>query len=135
MTRLFLIGDGEDPDAGNLTAPARSGAGQPATAPLNPAPEPPPGGQSHGCGPLAVGHRRARHLRSMSRQRPRGCSRDVGARNNLARLGLEPPLDYAAVKRAVSRWQPYVGMVYFHLVLDHLEAVGELGRGEAALSR
>jgi DNA-3-methyladenine glycosylase II len=60
---------------------------------------------------------------------------DVGARNNLARLGLEPPLDYAAVKRAVSRWQPYAGMVYFHLVLDHLEAVGELGRGEATLSR
>jgi DNA-3-methyladenine glycosylase II len=60
---------------------------------------------------------------------------DVWARNNLPRLGLEPPLDYAAVKRAVSRWQPYAGMVYFHLVLDHLEAAGELGRDEAALSR
>jgi DNA-3-methyladenine glycosylase II len=57
---------------------------------------------------------------------------DVGARNNLARwLGLTPPLDYDAVARAVSRWQPYAGMVYFHLLLDRLEAAGEL-RGGAA---
>jgi DNA-3-methyladenine glycosylase II len=48
---------------------------------------------------------------------------DVGARNNLARwLGLTPPLDYSAVRQAVSRWQPYAGMVYFHLLLDRLEA-------------
>jgi DNA-3-methyladenine glycosylase II len=52
---------------------------------------------------------------------------DVGARNNLARwLGLNPPLDYDAVARAVSRWQPYAGMVYFHLLLDRLEAAGAL---------
>jgi DNA-3-methyladenine glycosylase II len=52
---------------------------------------------------------------------------DVGARNNLARwLNLPPPLDYAAVGQAVSRWQPYAGMVYFHLLLEHLEAAGEL---------
>jgi DNA-3-methyladenine glycosylase II len=50
---------------------------------------------------------------------------DVGARTNLARwLGLNPPLDYDAVARAVSRWQPYAGMVYFHLLLDRLEAAG-----------
>lgn len=56
---------------------------------------------------------------------------DVGARKNLARwLGLEPPLDYGAVRQAVSRWQPYAGMVYFHLLLDGLDAAGELdGRG------
>jgi DNA-3-methyladenine glycosylase II len=54
---------------------------------------------------------------------------DVGARNNLARwLGLAPPLDYGAVRQAVSRWQPYAGMVYFHLLLDRLEATGELAR-------
>jgi DNA-3-methyladenine glycosylase II len=52
---------------------------------------------------------------------------DVGARNNLARwLDLQPPLDYRAVGQAVSRWQPYAGMVYFHLLLDGLEAAGEL---------
>jgi DNA-3-methyladenine glycosylase II len=52
---------------------------------------------------------------------------DVGARNNLARwLGLEPPLDYSAVERAVARWQPYAGMVYFHLLLARLDAAGQL---------
>jgi DNA-3-methyladenine glycosylase II len=52
---------------------------------------------------------------------------DVGARNNLARwLNLEPPLDYRAVERAVSRWQPYAGMVYFHLLLQGLETAGVL---------
>ena len=52
---------------------------------------------------------------------------DVGARNNLARwLRLEPPLDYSAVARAVARWQPYAGMVYFHLLLARLEAAGQL---------
>ena len=60
---------------------------------------------------------------------------DVGARNNLARwLGLKPPLDYDAVGRALSRWQPYAGMVYFHLLLDHLEAAGALRGGEGAQS-
>jgi DNA-3-methyladenine glycosylase II len=55
---------------------------------------------------------------------------DVGARNNLARwLGLESPLDYGAVRRAVSRWQPYAGMVYFHLLLDGLAAADELDPG------
>lgn len=59
---------------------------------------------------------------------------DVGARNNLARwLGLEPPLDYDAVRRAVSRWQPYAGMVYFHLLLDRLEAAGELDADQVVL--
>jgi DNA-3-methyladenine glycosylase II len=52
---------------------------------------------------------------------------DVGARNNLARwLGLEQPLDYSAVARAVARWQPYAGMVYFHLLLARLDAAGQL---------
>jgi DNA-3-methyladenine glycosylase II len=58
---------------------------------------------------------------------------DVGARNNLARvLNLPAPLDYAAVARAVSRWQPYAGMVYFHLLLEHLEAAGEIKHGHLA---
>jgi DNA-3-methyladenine glycosylase II len=52
---------------------------------------------------------------------------DVGARKNLARwLGLAEPLDYAGVQRAVARWHPYAGLVYFHLLLDRLAARGDL---------
>jgi DNA-3-methyladenine glycosylase II len=55
---------------------------------------------------------------------------DVGARKNLARwLGLAEPLDYAGVQHAVAGWHPFAGVVYFHLLLDHLTARGELGRG------
>ena len=35
-------------------------------------------------------------------------------------LGRLRPLDYAGVGRAVARWQPYAGLVYFHLLLDGL---------------
>jgi DNA-3-methyladenine glycosylase II len=50
---------------------------------------------------------------------------DVGARKNLARwLGLEKPLDYAGVGRAVAGWSPYAGLVYFHLLLDRLASRG-----------
>jgi DNA-3-methyladenine glycosylase II len=52
---------------------------------------------------------------------------DVGARNNLQRwLHLPEPLDYAGVRRTLSRWQPYRGLVYFHLLLDRLAAAGHL---------
>jgi DNA-3-methyladenine glycosylase II len=48
---------------------------------------------------------------------------DVGARSNLSRLlGQQLSPDYATVQRAVSRWQPYAGMVYFHLLIDRLLA-------------
>lgn len=58
---------------------------------------------------------------------------DVGARNNLANwLALKPPLDYAAVGKAVARWQPYAGMVYFHLLLARLEAAGQIDHELAA---
>lgn len=65
---------------------------------------------------------------------PRGLGRlavfpadDVGARNNLQRfLGLEPNADYEAVRRAVSRWAPYAGFVYFHLLLDRVDGAGWL---------
>ena len=56
---------------------------------------------------------------------------DVGAQNGLARrLGLQAPLDYDAVGQAVSRWQPFAGLVYFHLLVDGLEARGALAAGE-----
>ena len=46
---------------------------------------------------------------------------DVGARNNLAhRLQRKGPLDYAAVQEAVRPWQPFAGLVYFHLLLANL---------------
>jgi len=46
---------------------------------------------------------------------------DVGARKNLAhRLQRKGPLDYAAVQDAVRPWQPFAGLVYFHLLLANL---------------
>ncbi|MGA9452588.1 MAG: DNA-3-methyladenine glycosylase 2 family protein [Verrucomicrobiia bacterium] len=50
---------------------------------------------------------------------------DVGARNNLQRwLKLKKPLDYDGVRRITARWQPYAGLVYFHMLLDRLDAAG-----------
>lgn len=59
---------------------------------------------------------------------------DVGAQKRLARwLGRSRPLDYAGVRRAVERWQPYAGLVYFHLLLDGLSQAGALeSRSEPA---
>ena len=58
---------------------------------------------------------------------------DVGARNNLARrLGRRGPLDYAAVAAAIRPWQPFAGLVYFHLLLANLEERGLLDAGLAA---
>jgi DNA-3-methyladenine glycosylase II len=52
---------------------------------------------------------------------------DVSARNNLQRfLALDPGMDYDAVRRAVSDWSPYAGLVYFHLLLDYVERAGWL---------
>jgi DNA-3-methyladenine glycosylase II len=52
---------------------------------------------------------------------------DVGAQKRLARwLGRPRPLDYAGVGRAVARWHPYAGLVYFHLLLDGLSRAGAL---------
>lgn len=52
---------------------------------------------------------------------------DVGAQKSLARwLGRSAPLDYAGVSRAVEKWRPYAGFVYFHLLLDGLSKAGAL---------
>ena len=52
---------------------------------------------------------------------------DVGAQKSLALwLGRPVPLDYRGVARAVEHWQPYAGMVYFHLLLDGLSRSGAL---------
>jgi DNA-3-methyladenine glycosylase II len=53
---------------------------------------------------------------------------DVGARKNLRRwLRLAEPLDYEGVRRVLSRWDRYAGLVYFHLLLDRLAEAGHLG--------
>jgi DNA-3-methyladenine glycosylase II len=52
---------------------------------------------------------------------------DVGAQKRLARwLGRSEPMDYADVCRAVERWQPDAGLVYFHLLLDGLSQTGAI---------
>ena len=53
---------------------------------------------------------------------------DVGARNRLARwLGRKAPLDYEGVAAVTRRWQPYAGVVYFHMLLAGLAESGALG--------
>jgi DNA-3-methyladenine glycosylase II len=52
---------------------------------------------------------------------------DVGVRNRLQRwLNLRKPLDYEGVRRILGRWQPYGGLIYFHLLLTGLEEGGYL---------
>jgi len=52
---------------------------------------------------------------------------DVGAQNRLALwLGRKGPLDYDGVRRAVRKWHPYAGLVYFHLLLAGLTQSGEM---------
>lgn len=50
---------------------------------------------------------------------------DVGARNKLKRFfDIDGPLDYDEIARLLSRWYPYAGIVYFHLLLDSLAEGG-----------
>lgn len=50
---------------------------------------------------------------------------DVGARNSLQRwLGRRQSLDYERTKKLLRRWQPYAGLLYFHLLLKNLEEKG-----------
>ncbi len=52
---------------------------------------------------------------------------DVGAQKNLQKfLGIEEVPDYERIKKITSRWQPYAGFVYFHLLLEKLRARGYL---------
>ncbi len=55
---------------------------------------------------------------------------DVGAHNTLRRFfDIDTPLDYDSVKQLVARWQPYAGMVYFHLLLESLSETGLIAQG------
>jgi DNA-3-methyladenine glycosylase II len=52
---------------------------------------------------------------------------DVGARNNLQRwLRLKKPLDYEGARHALTQWEPYAGLIYFHLLLDRLAEAGTI---------
>lgn len=57
---------------------------------------------------------------------------DVGAQKRLAQwLGRRHQPDYSGVGRAVARWQPYAGLIYFHLLLDGLSQTGALRPAES----
>lgn len=50
---------------------------------------------------------------------------DVGARNKLRTfMDLSGPLDYDSVAQVTSAWEPFAGMLYFHLLLDGLASRG-----------
>ncbi|MBK5233883.1 MAG: DNA-3-methyladenine glycosylase 2 family protein [Thermoleophilia bacterium] len=50
---------------------------------------------------------------------------DIGAHNRLRQLlDLDGELAYERVQDLVSRWSPYAGLVYFHLLLDSLARDG-----------
>lgn len=50
---------------------------------------------------------------------------DIGARNNLRRLfRLDHKPGYEEIKELTSRWHPYEGLVYFHLLLNKLHLNG-----------
>jgi DNA-3-methyladenine glycosylase II len=60
---------------------------------------------------------------------------DVGARNNLQRrLHPAEPLDYEGVERLVRPWQPFAGLLYFHLLLESLSEAGYLAAEPAVSS-
>lgn len=52
---------------------------------------------------------------------------DIAAHKHLAAwLGLPARLDAAGMQALAARWYPHAGLVYFHLLLQRLEAAGEL---------
>jgi DNA-3-methyladenine glycosylase II len=52
---------------------------------------------------------------------------DVGARNGLAKwMHRSRPMSYTSVRRALDRWQPYAGFIYFHMLMESLSAAGKI---------
>ncbi len=50
---------------------------------------------------------------------------DAGARNGLRRwLRLGDAPGYDRIRRLLARWEPYAGLIYFHLLLARLEHAG-----------
>ena len=58
---------------------------------------------------------------------------DVGAQRNLRNLfGLNHKPSYGEIKDITAPWQPYAGLVYFHLLLDKLRAGGHFDPSSSA---
>jgi DNA-3-methyladenine glycosylase II len=56
---------------------------------------------------------------------------DVGGRNRLRSwLGIKRPLSYEDVQIVTSKWKPYPGLIYFHLLLDGLSKEGYVSQNE-----
>jgi len=56
---------------------------------------------------------------------------DVGARRKLETwLDLKEPLDYQGVRRVLTDFQPFGGLIYFHFLLAQLAAEGHLAEME-----
>lgn len=52
---------------------------------------------------------------------------DVGGRRNLQRwLGKPAKLDAQGAKQVLSAWEPYGGLLYFHLLLENLRERGKI---------
>lgn len=59
---------------------------------------------------------------------------DVGVRNRLQDwMKIAKPLSYEGVQRLLSRWKPYGGLIYFHLLLKGLREAGQLPIADCAL--
>lgn len=56
---------------------------------------------------------------------------DVGARNNLAKWLGRQPLNYDGAKQVLSKWQPFAGLIYFHLLVLGLEPSKPCGQSLA----
>lgn len=58
---------------------------------------------------------------------------DVGGRNKLQRwLGMKERLSYETVREITSKWLPFPGFIYFHLLLDELARKGYITEDGAA---
>jgi len=58
---------------------------------------------------------------------------DSGARNGLRRwLKLRSPPDPERARRLLTRWRPFAGLVYFHLLLNKLDEEGYLAESGGA---
>jgi DNA-3-methyladenine glycosylase II len=60
---------------------------------------------------------------------------DVGVRNRLQDwMKIAKPLSYEGVQRLLSRWKPYGGLIYFHLLLKGLMEAGQLSNAEFGMA-
>ncbi len=60
---------------------------------------------------------------------------DVGVRNRLQDwMKIAKPLSYEGVQRLLSRWKPYGGLIYFHLLLKGLREAGHLSNAEFGMA-